>query len=152
MTQPDAMQPMPPATQTTRAAILDTARAHPIKSAQDEWEDETIQIIAEGRKDDSGKSPMHLIAPELLDLTAEVLAHGAEKYAPRNWEKGMAWHRPFAALMRHMWAWWRGEERDPETGLSHLGHAACCLMFLIAYQDRGIGADDRPKLVKEAAK
>lgn len=120
------------------------------KAAQDEWDDETIQIIAEGRKDDSGKTPMHLIAPELLDLTAEVLAYGAEKYAPRNWEKGMAWHRPFAALMRHMWAWWRGDDRDPETGLSHLGHAACCLMFLIAYQGRGIGADDRPTLAKEA--
>lgn len=62
----------------------------------------------------------------------------------RNWEKGMRWNRPFAALMRHMWAWWRREEADPETGLSHLAHAGCCLLFLIAYEKRVIGEDNRP--------
>ena len=46
--------------------------------------------------------------------------------------------------MRHMWAWWRGETADPETGASHLHHAACCLAFLIAYEERKAGTDDRP--------
>lgn len=64
----------------------------------------------------------------------------------RNWEKGMAWHRPFGALMRHMWAWWRGESDDPETGYSHLAHAACCIAFLLAYECRAIGTDDRHKV------
>lgn len=68
-----------------------------------------------------------------------------DKTGERNWEQGMAWGRPFAALMRHMWAWWRGDDKDPETGLSHLWHAACCLAFLIAYEARGAGKDDRPK-------
>lgn len=98
----------------------------------------------EGRKDDAGKAPYHLIAPELLEQVAEVLAFGQKKYTPRNWEGGMAWHRPFAAAMRHLWAWWRGEQDDPETGLSHLAHAACCVMFLMAYNSRQIGEDDRP--------
>lgn len=107
-------------------------------------EDEMNQSRDEGRKDDHGKAPYHLLAPELLDATARVLAFGADKYAPRNWEKGMNWSRPFSALMRHMWAWWRGEAKDPETGMSHLWHAACCIMFLIAYEERGNGTDDRP--------
>ncbi len=114
------------------------------KSAQQEWDDETISLTAEGRKDDQGKAPYHLLAPELLDGTAQVLAFGAAKYAPRNWEKGMDWSRPFSALMRHMWAWWRGEAKDPETGMSHLWHASCCIMFLLAYEERKIGNDDRP--------
>jgi hypothetical protein len=101
--------------------------------------------MTEGRKDDQGKLPYHLIAPELLEDVAAVLDFGQKKYAPRNWEAGMAWHRPFSALMRHMWAWWRGEGVDPETGLSHLAHAACCVMFLLAYERRRIGEDDRPK-------
>lgn len=63
----------------------------------------------------------------------------------RNWEEGMCWSRVFSALMRHMWAWWSGQDRDEETGFSHLSHAACCIMFLIAYESRGIGADDRPR-------
>lgn len=98
----------------------------------------------EGRKDDGGKAPYHLLAPELLEATAQVLKFGAEKYSERNWEKGMNWSRPFSAMMRHMWAWWRGEHADPETGMSHLWHAACCVMFLIAYEARTTGKDDRP--------
>jgi hypothetical protein len=102
-------------------------------------------MTKEGVKYDAGKPRYDLIPPELLEETAIVLTYGAVKYSERNWEKGMAWHRPFGALMRHMWAWWRGESVDPETGFSHLAHAACCIAFLIAYERRRIGADDRPK-------
>ncbi len=94
-------------------------------------------------KFDQDKLPYELLAPEFLDATCGVLQFGAGKYGERNWELGMAWGRPFGALMRHMWAWWRGEDKDPETGLSHLHHAACCIMFLIAYEERQIGEDDR---------
>ncbi len=98
----------------------------------------------EGRKDDGDKARYDLIPPELLEATAAVLTFGAQKYGERNWEKGMKWGRPFAALMRHMWAWWRGEAKDPETGMSHLWHAACCIAFLVAFEERKIGGDDRP--------
>lgn len=97
-----------------------------------------------GRKDDSGKLPYDLIAPETLSSLAKVLDFGAKKYAPRNWEAGMNWSRCFSALMRHMWAWWKGEQKDSETGFSHLEHALCCLMFLNAYEQRKVGVDDRP--------
>lgn len=103
------------------------------------------EVWPEGRKDDGGKPRYDLLPPELLDGVARVLTFGAGKYGERNWEKGMAWGRPFAALMRHMWAWWRGQGRDPETGMSHLWHAACCLAFLIAYEERREGTDDRPE-------
>lgn len=101
--------------------------------------------MTEGRKDDTEKLPWHLLPPDALEECVKVLQFGANKYAPRNWEKGMAWHRPFSALMRHMWAWWRGETRDPETGLSHLAHAMCCIVFLLSYELRGAGVDDRPR-------
>lgn len=94
-------------------------------------------------KQDAGKARIDLIAPEFLFGTAAVLEFGAAKYAERNWEKGMSWGRCFGALMRHMWAWWGGEQKDAETGMSHLAHAACCLMFLMAYENRKIGTDDR---------
>jgi hypothetical protein len=115
------------------------------KSAQDEWEDERILMQSEGVKFDGDKPRYDLIPPELLEETAIVLTYGAVKYSERNWEKGMAWHRPFGALMRHMWSWWRGENVDPETGFSHLAHAACCIAFLITYERRSIGKDDRHK-------
>ena len=108
----------------------------------------------EGIKFDDGKLPFELIAPELLVAVTKILQFGANKYGERNWEKGMAWGRVFGALMRHMWAWWGGKgpttksflfgDLDDETGYSHLWHAACCIMFLIAYEERQIGEDNRP--------
>jgi hypothetical protein len=99
----------------------------------------------EGRKDDAGKLRYDLLPPEALDAMAAVLSFGANRYGDRNWEAGMRWGRPFAALMRHMWAWWRGERADPDTGYSHLWHALCCIVFLVAYEARSTGIDDRPR-------
>lgn len=107
-----------------------------------------------GIKHDSGKAPMELLAPEMLFGVATVLDFGARKYAARNWELGMDWGRVFGAAMRHAWCWWAGKgpttksflfgELDDETGFSHLWHLGCCVMFLIAYEERGIGNDNRP--------
>jgi hypothetical protein len=72
-----------------------------------------------------------------------VLAFGAWKYAAGNWALGMDWSRPLDALDRHWMAWKGGEKCDPETGYSHLWHMGCCLMFLIAYEARSVGRDDR---------
>jgi hypothetical protein len=115
-----------------------------MNDAQYEWVNESIlRTAGEGRKDDSAKPRMDLVPPELLFGVSDVLTYGAAKYAPRNWEKGMSWGRVFGALMRHMWAWWSGQRIDPESGLSHLAHAGCCIAFLMAYEARNIGADDR---------
>jgi len=103
-------------------------------------------LSTEGVKHDEGKVRYELLPPELLEGTAVILTLGAEKYTSRNWELGMKWSRPFGALMRHLWAWWNPfvSNLDEETGKSHLWHAACCLAFLIAYEQRNIGEDDRP--------
>ena len=133
---------------------LDAGSAAPMKSERERFYDMVRKLDVEhrprnvwpeGRKDDAGKRPFDLVAPEFLNGLTDVLAFGAAKYGSRNWEAGMNWSRPFAALMRHMWDWWRGEKADPETGKSHLWHAACCLMFLVAYEARSAGTDDRPK-------
>ena len=107
-------------------------------------------LKTEGVKLDQGKLQYELIPPELLEATAEILTFGAKKYAPRNWELGMNWSRVFGSLMRHLWAWWNPlvDDKDPETGKSHLWHASCCIAFLIAYEQRGVGTDDRPGKVK----
>ena len=98
-----------------------------------------------GRKDDGGKLRYDLIPPEALEELAKVLTFGAHKYDDRNWEKGMNWGRVFGAAMRHMWSWWRGYNLDAETGYSHLSHALTCIAFLITYEKRKVGVDDRFK-------
>jgi len=79
-----------------------------------------------------------------LNIAPTETGYTITQTGERNWERGMAWSRPFSALMRHVWAWWRGQETDPETGYSHLAHAGCCVLFLLAYQLRRVGSDDRP--------
>lgn len=104
----------------------------------------------EGLKYDADKPRMDLIPPELLIEMGKVLDYGAKKYAERNWEKGFAWGRAHAAAMRHMAAWSRGENLDPETGLPHLAHAATNMAFLLAFQLRNVGTDDRTKAFEPA--
>lgn len=99
-----------------------------------------------GKKNDQEKPMMALLTPEFLEETAKVLTFGAVKYSSWNWAKGMAWSRPFGALMRHAWAWWGGQDKDPETGLSHLAHCACNILFLLHYEKFKRGEDDRYKI------
>ena len=95
-------------------------------------------------KKDYGKDPWHLFPWDAARGIVKVLAFGASKYKARGWEAGMEWSRCFGALQRHMTAWWNREGVDLDTGYSHLWHAGCCIMFLIAYELRGVGTDDRP--------
>jgi len=112
------------------------AAAHPLEPA--------MRALGEGVKHDEAKLPMHLLPFDALKVIAQVLLFGAQKYGDRNWEKGMARSRLFSAAMRHLTDWWERKGPDEETGYSHLWHAGCCVLFLIAYEIRGIGEDDRP--------
>lgn len=94
-------------------------------------------------KFDQDKLPLHLLSTEAMNQTAAVLAFGAVKYAEHNWRKGFAWSRPLAAAMRHITAFNNGEDKDPESGLSHLAHAACCIMFLLEFEKTHKHLDDR---------
>lgn len=96
-------------------------------------------------KHDTGKPRTDLLPVEALDELAKVLAYGAKKYSDENWRQGAAWTRYYGAALRHLFAWKRCEDVDPETGLSHLTHAACSLLFLITSQQLGLGTDDRWK-------
>jgi hypothetical protein len=96
-----------------------------------------------GKKWDKGKLRYDLLPPDALAAVTQIFTDGAAKYGDRNWEQGMSWSRCFAAAQRHMWAFWDCEDTDPESGSPHLAHAIVNLMFLLAYQSRQMGVDDR---------
>lgn len=83
-------------------------------------------------KFDADKLRMDLIEPEFLEGLAKVLTLGASKYAPDSWKTDVSEpeRRYYAAALRHLLAWKKGEKTDHESGLSHIYHAACNLMFL----------------------
>lgn len=85
-----------------------------------------------GNKADDGKDRWDLLPTKAVRAVVKVLTFGAKKYAPENWRKVPdARRRYYAAALRHLTAWWEGETDDPETGLHHLAHAACCIIFLL---------------------
>ena len=83
-----------------------------------------------GIKYDSTKPKMNLLPPKAIMEIAKVLTFGAEKYDAENWRKlDDLQNRYTAGALRHIFAHMDGEELDPETNLSHLAHAMCCLLF-----------------------
>jgi hypothetical protein len=86
----------------------------------------------EARKDDSGKPRWSLLPWKALGSVVGVLEYGAKKYAPEAWRNvpgGKARYRE--ALLRHVIAYTRGEDLDPESGLPHLAHVVCNALFLL---------------------
>ncbi len=94
---------------------------------------------------DQGKVRLELLPSIFTYCVARVFTFGAQKYDDWNWAKGFPWLQPYASLMRHLVAWHRGEDLDPESGLPHLDHAACNLAMLITFREEGLGEDNRHK-------
>lgn len=86
--------------------------------------------MSEGKKYDGEKPKMYLLPPKTLLEVAKVLTFGAAKYDEHNWKKlDNLQNRYSGAALRHIFAHLDGEELDEETGLDHIAHAICCLMF-----------------------
>lgn len=90
-------------------------------------------------KADYGKNMLSLIEPRFIVDLGKVLTFGAQKYAPNNWQKCEDTSRYKDALLRHIFAYLGGEEVDPETGIPHLSHATCNLMFLHYFENQKKG-------------
>lgn len=91
-----------------------------------------------GAKLDAGKLDLTLPPPALVEAVARVMQHGVEKYARNGWrEVPDAGRRYYAALKRHLHAFERGEDVDPDSGLHHLDHAATNIAFLLWFLQQG---------------
>ena len=105
----------------------------------------TIPLVdPAAKKFDDTKPRMDLVPVSAIRALADVLTMGAKKHGERNWEKGLVWGEVYGAAMRHILAWWHGEDLDAESGLCHLKHALCRIAFLIEYVETSTGTDDRP--------
>lgn len=88
--------------------------------------------MPQGKKDDQGKTQWSLLPWEEVEEVVKVLMHGAKEYGDWNWkELDDPAERYFSAAQRHILSWWEGEKIDKKSGLPHLAHAACCLLFLL---------------------
>ena len=93
-------------------------------------------VTATPVKHDSSKTDWSLMPFEAVEEINKVLEFGAQKYSAHNWKtgSGFKYSRVLNSLLRHVFAYIRGEDRDPESGLSHLAHAGCNIVFLLYYE------------------
>ena len=91
------------------------------------------------KKHDKGKPMWDLLPWTSVKQIVDVMTFGANKYGSNTWQGiNDGKNRYFAALMRHLIAWRRGERIDPESGIHHLAHAGCCLLFMMWLDDKGV--------------
>lgn len=99
---------------------------------------------------EKGMKPARFDLIPVMPLTrlAELYGAGAAKYESNQWRKGFEISKSYAALQRHVTAFWGGEDNDPELGTPHLAsviwHAMAMMQFLEDFPQH----DDRYK--KEA--
>lgn len=102
----------------------------------------------QGLKYDQEKPRMDLLDSEFLEYVASVLGFGAKKYKEHNWRGGINYSRLIGAAYRHLGAINRGEDTDAESGLPHVAHLGCCVMFLSWMMNHRKDLDDRYKETK----
>lgn len=105
-------------------------------------------------KHDEGKIRFDLLPVDSLEDIANCFNHGTEKYGPRSWETHgkVEYSRLYAAILRHLFSWWNGEDKDTDSGLDHLAHVATNAAMLLSYSKREESdLDDRPMPTKKVA-
>lgn len=105
-------------------------------------------ISAKNPKTDIGRTKPAMISviptASLLHL-GEVMKLGANKYGPFNWRETPVPAEVYVdAAMRHLLSWFDGEDDDPESGCSHLGHVMACMAIIIDAKENGMLDDNRP--------
>ena len=97
-------------------------------------------------KYDKDKVDLSLLPAEALESVARVFQFGANKYSAFDWRndgKNTEWRRSYSSIQRHLHAWSKCEDIDPESGLDHLSHAATQLLILIIHSMDHPEMDDR---------
>jgi len=110
-------------------------------------------VTDEAKKYDGSKPRWDLLHWDALEEVVKTLNIGADQYGDHNWFKaeGLSYTRMFAATVRHLTKWWRGERNAPDHGVHHLAHAAACILTLLSYELRGYRQnDDRPSFAAPA--
>lgn len=111
------------------------------------------QALEEDRRKDSnpkdvaGSARIDMTLLSAMALAEESLAmeEGGSKYGYYNYTVvGVKTRVYVAAAFRHLWKYLMGEDRDPKTGVHHLGSVRACAGIILEAESRNKLTDDRP--------
>lgn len=111
-----------------------------------------VKVDTKQKKDSNPKDAVGVKKVPLSTVPAEVLMEiglgmleGARKYGRHNYRVvGVRASVYYDAAMRHLMAWWEGEDNDPDSDLNHITKALCTL---VVFRDAMLNQkleDDRP--------
>ena len=83
-----------------------------------------------------GKPQWHQLHFKSLLPLIRVMEYGEKKYGKDNWKKGQDIPSLCDCAMRHLTAFMDGEELDPESGVSHIGHIMANCMMIVYNMDK----------------
>jgi hypothetical protein len=91
------------------------------------------------------KVPFSVVSAPVIGELALAMMEGARKYGRHNYRvAGVRASVYYDACLRHLMAWWEGEDIDSDSGLSHVTKAIACLTVLRDSMLIGNWKDDRP--------
>lgn len=94
------------------------------------------------------KVPLSTVPAAVIAEIGLAMLEGARKYGRHNYRiAGVRASVYYDAALRHLMAWWEGEDIDPDSGLSHVTKALACLTVLRDAMRNGKCNDDRPPSV-----
>jgi len=103
--------------------------------------------MSENPKDKVGRTkvPFHVIPPQVLAEVALGLFEGGRKYGEYNYRAAtVAISVYYDAALRHLTAFYEGEDIDPDSGLHHVSKAITTLTVLRDALLNNKFLDDRP--------
>lgn len=121
--------------------IDDTQNATPVWVI--EHKAKHAETVSKGIKFDQDKPDMTDIPLEAMWAMGQAFSHGQKKYGKNNYRLGMAPSRQLAAAVRHIYQHLAGETLDPESGVSHLGHALASIAMACYTLANHPNLDDR---------
>jgi hypothetical protein len=93
----------------------------------------------------TAKVPMSTVSAVVLAELGVGMAEGGLKYGRHNYRvAGVRASVYYDAAMRHLMAWFEGEDIDPDSGMSHISKAMASCAVLRDAMVRGKMIDDRP--------
>lgn len=110
------------------------------------------KIENKGSRFNTGKTQWGLVDFAALEGMVKVLEFGAQKYGIGNWQKGLTTVSIIESLLRHIFAYLKGEDIDSETGLKHVDHALCNAMFLVYMEKNKKEMDNRKEYNNEISR
>lgn len=93
----------------------------------------------------SAKAPLSCVPMPVMYEVGLAMLEGALKYGRHNYRvSGVRISTYYDAVLRHITAWWEGQDIDPESGLPHIVKAIACLAVIRDAEMLGLVNDDRP--------